>query len=56
MSTQLNNVQEAMELIISLLLDDDAKKGEKLSKTKCKSIQAHVDDDTVGDGGNKVGK
>ena len=35
-----------MELLVSLLLpDDDAKKGDKVTKSKCKSIQPHKNDD-----------
>ena len=35
-----------MELLVSLLLpDDDAKKGEKVTKSKCKSIHPHKNDD-----------
>ena len=32
---QLNDIQSSAELLLSLLLSDDAKKGEKLIKSKC---------------------
>ncbi|XP_074336685.1 uncharacterized protein LOC141673855 [Apium graveolens] len=45
-----------MELIVSLLLGDDAKKGE-ISKSKYKQLQLKTDDkDDVPDGGSKGGK
>ncbi|KAL8132948.1 hypothetical protein AgCh_008427 [Apium graveolens] len=37
--TQLNEIQSSVELLVSLLLPVDAKKGEKVIKSKCKSIQ-----------------
>ncbi|KAL8119762.1 hypothetical protein AgCh_017026 [Apium graveolens] len=37
--TQLNEIQSSVELLVSLLLPANAKKGEKVIKSKCKSIQ-----------------
>ena len=36
---QLNEIQSSVELLLSLLLPDDAKKGEKVIKSKCKIDQ-----------------
>ena len=36
--SQLNEIQSLVELLVSLLLPADAKKGEKVIKSKCKSI------------------
>ncbi|KAL8091512.1 hypothetical protein AgCh_033945 [Apium graveolens] len=36
---QLNEIQSSVELLVSLLLPADAKKGEKVIKSKCKPIQ-----------------
>ncbi|KAL8088426.1 hypothetical protein AgCh_038274 [Apium graveolens] len=36
---QLNEIQSSVELLVSFLLPADAKKGEKVIKSKCKSIQ-----------------
>ncbi|KAL8149047.1 hypothetical protein AgCh_006161 [Apium graveolens] len=36
---QLNEIQNSVELLVSLLLPDDAKKGEKVIKSKCKTDQ-----------------
>ena len=38
--TQLNEIQSSVELLVSLLLPAGAKKGEKVIKSKCKSIQS----------------
>jgi len=37
---QLNEIQSSVKLLVSLLLPADAKKGEKVIKSKCKSTQA----------------
>lgn len=43
---QLNEIQNSMEILVSLLLpEDDAKKGEKVSKSKCKSAKPLKKDD-----------
>ncbi|KAK1376195.1 hypothetical protein POM88_032388 [Heracleum sosnowskyi] len=40
MSTQLSSISTAIELLTSVLLSDDVKKGENVPKDKCKDIQA----------------
>ncbi|KAL8088541.1 hypothetical protein AgCh_038357 [Apium graveolens] len=53
-SSKLDEVQQSMELIVTLLLGDDAKKGEKVLKSKCKQLQLKDADDKDGHdaGGN----
>lgn len=54
MRHQLKDVQDYLKLIVSILVGDDAKKGEKIDKSKCsqqKSLQRK--DDDVSDGENK---
>ncbi|KAL8118191.1 hypothetical protein AgCh_015914 [Apium graveolens] len=56
MSVQLTEVHNSIELILSQLLGDDAKKGEKIIKSKYKLlILTHTDDENP-DGGNKGGQ
>ena len=50
--TQLNEIQSSVELLVSLLLPADAKKGEKVIKSKCKYIQTLKGKD---DGNNDQG-
>ena len=56
MSNQLTEVQNSMKLILSLLLGDDAKKGEKIVKSKCKQLTLTNIDDENPDRGNKGGQ
>ncbi|KAL8133959.1 hypothetical protein AgCh_009144 [Apium graveolens] len=51
--TQLNDIQSSVELLLSLHLPDDAKKGEKVVKSKCSTIQTlKKKDDKEDDQGN----
>ena len=52
-SSHLNEVQESMELILSLLLGDDAKRGRGYLNLNANSFNLIRKDDTFGDGGNK---
>ncbi|KAL8107305.1 hypothetical protein AgCh_023928 [Apium graveolens] len=53
MQSQLNEIQASVELIVSLLLPADAKKGEKVIKSKCKTDQTlKGKDDEKDDQGN----
>ncbi|KAL8115054.1 hypothetical protein AgCh_021763 [Apium graveolens] len=52
-SEQLTEVQNSMDLIISLLLGDYAKKGEKIVKSKCKQLTLKNGDDENPDGGGE---
>ncbi|KAK1378063.1 hypothetical protein POM88_024807 [Heracleum sosnowskyi] len=56
MSTQLNSISNALELLTSVLLSDDVKKGESVPKDKCKDIQALRQRDDSTDGGSKGNK
>ncbi|KAK1365515.1 hypothetical protein POM88_041076 [Heracleum sosnowskyi] len=56
MSTQLNSITTAIELLTSVLLSDDVKKGESVSKDKCKDTQALRRRDDSTDGGSKENK
>ncbi|KAK1364876.1 hypothetical protein POM88_040437 [Heracleum sosnowskyi] len=56
MSTQLNSISTAIELLTSVLLSDDVKKGESVSKDKCKDTQALRRRDDSTDGGSKENK
>jgi len=49
----LNDIQSSVELLLSLLLSDDAKKGEKIVKSKCSNDQIlKKKDDEADDQGN----
>ncbi|KAK1399123.1 hypothetical protein POM88_008986 [Heracleum sosnowskyi] len=54
MTTQLNSISTALELLTSVLISDDVKKGESVPNDKCKDTQAlrRRDDDSA-DGGSK---
>ncbi|KAK1360455.1 hypothetical protein POM88_044929 [Heracleum sosnowskyi] len=56
MSTQLSSISTAIELLTSVLLSDDVKKGENVPKDKCKDIQALRQKDDSTDGGSKGNK
>lgn len=58
MSTQLNELQTSVELLVSLLLSDaNVKKVERLkSKSKCTPEITFPNDDEAGDGANKGDK
>ncbi|KAL8110277.1 hypothetical protein AgCh_026120 [Apium graveolens] len=50
---QLNDIQSSVELLLSLLLSDDAKNGEKIVKSKCPNDQIlKKKDDEADDQGN----
>ncbi|KAL8115843.1 hypothetical protein AgCh_022368 [Apium graveolens] len=50
---QLDEIQSSVELLLSLLLSDDAKKGEKIVKSKCSNDQImKKKDDEADDQGN----
>ena len=53
MSTQLTSISNALELLTSVLLSDDVKKGESVPKDKCKDTQALRRKDDSTDGGSK---
>ena len=53
MFAQLTEVHNSMELISSLLLDDDAKRGENIIKSKCKQLSLKSTDTETSDRGNK---
>ncbi|KAL8119344.1 hypothetical protein AgCh_016752 [Apium graveolens] len=55
---QLNEIQNSVELLVSLLLPDDAKKGEKVTKSKCKIDQPlkGKDDDNEDQGNSERGR
>lgn len=54
MSIQLNEVHESMEILVSIILGDDTKKGEILkSKSKYTPEVTFPDYDENDDGGNK---
>ena len=55
MTSQLSEMQENLELIVSLLVGDDAKKGEMVLKSKCSPQQTLKKDNYAADGGNKGG-
>lgn len=57
MSGKLIEIQTSMEILLSIMLDDD-KKGEIIAKSKCTpSVKdSKIDDDDAADGGNKGGK
>lgn len=56
MSGQLKEVQNSLELFVSLILGDDAEKGEKLLPSKCTPELTMPKDDGASDGGHKGGK
>ncbi|KAK1359330.1 hypothetical protein POM88_043804 [Heracleum sosnowskyi] len=51
MSTKLDEIANSIELLTSVLLSDDVKKGERVSKDKCKSSQTLTQKDDTADGG-----
>ncbi|KAK1401154.1 hypothetical protein POM88_000759 [Heracleum sosnowskyi] len=53
MSAQLTSISNAIELLTSVLLSDDAKKGESVPSDKCKDTQTLRRRDDGNDGGNK---
>ncbi|KAL8104821.1 hypothetical protein AgCh_028845 [Apium graveolens] len=55
---QLNEIQTSVELLLSLLLSDDAKKGEKIVKSKCSDDQIlkKTDDETDDQGNPSQGR
>ncbi|KAK1399232.1 hypothetical protein POM88_009095 [Heracleum sosnowskyi] len=53
MSTQLNSISTALELLTSVLLSDDVKKGESVPNDKCKDTQSLRRRDDSADGGSK---
>ncbi|KAK1379176.1 hypothetical protein POM88_025920 [Heracleum sosnowskyi] len=55
MSAQLTSISTALELLTSVLLSDDVKKGESVSSDKCKDTQTLRRRDDGNDGGNKGG-
>ncbi|KAK1397655.1 hypothetical protein POM88_007518 [Heracleum sosnowskyi] len=55
MSAQLTSISNALELLISVLLSDDVKKGESVPSDKCKDTQTLRRRDDGNDGGNKGG-
>ncbi|KAK1383709.1 hypothetical protein POM88_021444 [Heracleum sosnowskyi] len=56
MSTQMSSISTAIELLTSVLLSDDVKKGESVSKDKCKDTRALRRKDDSTDGGSKGNK
>ncbi|KAK1352547.1 hypothetical protein POM88_053244 [Heracleum sosnowskyi] len=55
MSAQLTSISTAIELLTSVLLFDDVKKGESVPSDKCKDTQTLRRRDDGNDGGNKGG-
>ncbi|KAK1393703.1 hypothetical protein POM88_012759 [Heracleum sosnowskyi] len=53
MSAQLNSISTAIELLTSVLLSDDVKKGESVPNDKCKDTQTLRRRDDSADGGSK---
>ncbi|KAK1365076.1 hypothetical protein POM88_040637 [Heracleum sosnowskyi] len=53
MSAQLTSISTALELLTSVLLSDDVKKGESIPKDKCKDTQTLRRKDDSADGGSK---
>ncbi|KAK1360238.1 hypothetical protein POM88_044712 [Heracleum sosnowskyi] len=53
MSAQLNSISTALELLTSVLLSDDVKKGESVPNDKCKDTQSLRRRDDSADGGSK---
>ncbi|KAK1354735.1 hypothetical protein POM88_047991 [Heracleum sosnowskyi] len=53
MSAQLTSISNAIELLTSVLLSDDVKKGESVPSDKCKDTQTLRRRDDGNDGGNK---
>ncbi|KAK1396131.1 hypothetical protein POM88_005994 [Heracleum sosnowskyi] len=56
MSAQLTSISNALELLTSVLLSDDVKKGESVPSDKCKDTQALRRRDDGNDGGSKGGE
>ena len=54
----MNEIQTSIELLFSLLLSDDAKKGEKIVKSKCSDDQIlkKTDDETDDQGNPSQGR
>ncbi|KAK1386919.1 hypothetical protein POM88_015097 [Heracleum sosnowskyi] len=53
MSAQLTSISTALELLTSVLLSDDVKKGESIPKDKCKDTQTLRRKDDSTDGGSR---
>ncbi|KAK1397705.1 hypothetical protein POM88_007568 [Heracleum sosnowskyi] len=53
MSTKLDEIANSIELLTSVLLSDDVKKGERVPQDKCKSSQTLARKDDTTDGGAK---
>ncbi|KAK1389321.1 hypothetical protein POM88_017499 [Heracleum sosnowskyi] len=53
MSNKLDAIANSLELLTSVLISDDVKKGERVSKDKCKSSQTLTRKDDTTDGGAK---
>ncbi|KAK1383103.1 hypothetical protein POM88_020838 [Heracleum sosnowskyi] len=53
MSAQLNSISTALELLTSVLLSDDVKKGESVPNDKCKDTKTLRRRDDSADGGSK---
>ncbi|KAK1401537.1 hypothetical protein POM88_001142 [Heracleum sosnowskyi] len=51
MSNKLDTIANSLELLTSVLISDDVKKGERVSKDKCKSSQTLTRKDDTTDGG-----
>ncbi|KAK1397218.1 hypothetical protein POM88_007081 [Heracleum sosnowskyi] len=51
MSTKLDEIANSIELLTSVLISDAVKKGERVSKDKCKSSQTLTQKDDTADGG-----
>ncbi|KAK1358671.1 hypothetical protein POM88_043145 [Heracleum sosnowskyi] len=56
MSAQLTSISNAIELLTSVLLSDDVKKGESVPSDKCKDTQTLRRRDDGNDGGSKGGE
>ncbi|KAK1369898.1 hypothetical protein POM88_035990 [Heracleum sosnowskyi] len=53
MSNKLDTIAASLELLTSVLISDDVKKGERVSKDKCKKSQTMSRQDDTTDGGAK---
>ncbi|KAK1363787.1 hypothetical protein POM88_039348 [Heracleum sosnowskyi] len=56
MSTKLDEIANSIELLTSVLLSDDVKKGESVPSNKCKDTQTLRRRDDSNDGGSKGGE
>ena len=56
LDTKVTDIQTSLALILDLLSNNDVKKGEKVSQTKCTPdlVLRNYDDDTGDDGSDKV--